>query len=95
MHTSVSTYVNEPLKQEGRVHGPARRFRVELHGRPRLGLVDHALVRVVVGVAEQRLPAVGKRFWIHGEPVKARFTYFVVHTARTLANQHVQTTEVR
>lgn len=70
----MSTYVDEAFEEEGRVHGSASSLGVELHGGPRLGLVDNALVSVVVGVTEQGLPPIRKRGGVHSEPVVAVMT---------------------
>lgn len=55
---------------------------MELHGGPRQRLVDHALVGVIIGVAEQCLPAVGEGGRVHREPVTSRVMLCVVFRGR-------------
>ena len=48
---------HERLEQKRRVKWPAGRLGVELHGEEGLADVNDALVRTIIGVDEERLPA--------------------------------------
>lgn len=64
--------MDEAFEHEGCIHGATSCFGMELHGRPRFGLVDDTLVSIVVGVREESLPALRKGGRVNGESAKKK-----------------------